>query len=118
MKKSRFTEPQILAILKQGESGLSVPDLCREHGISNATYYHWCSRYGDMDASLMSEMKSLADENRRLKQMCAELAMQNELLKDALGKKVTRPSQRREMAKEAVRKKGGPVALAYWSSLT
>ena len=54
--KSRFTEPQILAILKQGESGVPVPDLCREHGISNATYYNWRSKYGGMDASLMSEM--------------------------------------------------------------
>ena len=61
MKKSRFTEPQILAILKQGESGVPVPDLCREHGISNATYYNWRSKYGGMDASLMSEMKSMAD---------------------------------------------------------
>ncbi|HAE26704.1 MAG TPA: IS3 family transposase, partial [Hyphomonas adhaerens] len=51
MKKSRFTEPQILAILKQGESGVPVPDLCREHGISNATYYNWRSKYGGMDAS-------------------------------------------------------------------
>jgi putative transposase len=59
--KSRFTEPQILAILKQGESGVPVPDLCREHGISNATYYNWRSKYGGMDASLMSEMKSMAD---------------------------------------------------------
>ena len=87
MKKSRFTEPQILAILKQGESGVPVPDLCREHGISNATYYNWRSKYGGMDASLMSEMKAMADENRRLKKMYAELAMQNELLKD-----VYRPS--------------------------
>jgi putative transposase len=87
MKKSRFTEPQILAILKQGESGVPVPDLCREHGISNATYYNWPSKYGGMDALMMSEMKSMADENRRLKKMYAELAMQNELLKDALGKK-------------------------------
>ena len=86
MKKSRFTEPQILAILKQGESGVAVPDLCREHGISNATYYNWRSKYGGMDASLMSEMKAMAEENRRLKKMYAEMAMQNELLKDALGK--------------------------------
>jgi putative transposase len=86
MKKSRFTEPQILTILKQGESGVPVPDICREHGISNATYYNWRSKYGSMDALLMSEMKAMADENRRLKKMHAELAMQNELLKDALGK--------------------------------
>lgn len=87
MKKSRFTDGQILSILKQGEGGIAVADLCREHGISNATYYNWRSKFGGMDASLMSEMKSMADENRRLKKMYAEMAMQNELLKDALGKK-------------------------------
>ena len=87
MKKSRFNDGQILAILKQGENGVAVADLCREHGISNATYYNWRSRYGGMDASLMNEMKAMADENRRLKKMYAEMAMQNELLKDAPGKK-------------------------------
>ena len=66
MKKARFTESQILAILKQGESGVPVADLCREHGISNATYYNWRSKYGGMDASLMAEMKAMAEENRRL----------------------------------------------------
>ena len=79
MKKSRFTEAQILAILKQGENGVPVADLCREHGISNATYYNWRSKYGGMDASLMGEMKAMAEENRRLKKMYAEMAMQNEL---------------------------------------
>ena len=87
MKKSRFTDAQILTILKQGENGVAVADLCREHGISNATYYNWRSKFGGMDASLMSEIKSMAEENRRLKKMYAEMAMQNELLKDALGKK-------------------------------
>ena len=87
MKKSRFTDAQILAILKQGENGVAVADLCREHGISNATSYNWRSKFGGMDASLMSEMKSMAEENRRLKKMYAEMAMQNEWLKDALGKK-------------------------------
>lgn len=87
MKKSRFTDAQILAILKQDENGVAVADLCREHGISNATFYSWRSKFGGMDASLMSEMKAMAEENRRLKKMYAEMAMQNELLKDALGKK-------------------------------
>lgn len=87
MKKSRFTEAQIVAILKQGENGVAVADLCREHAISAATYYNWRSKFGGMDASLMSEMKAMAEENRRLKKMYAEVAMQNELLKDALGKK-------------------------------
>ena len=87
VKKSRFSDAQILTILKQGESGVPIADLCREHGISSATYYNWRSKYGGMDASLMSEMKTVAEENRRLKKMYAEMAMQNELLKDALGKK-------------------------------
>ena len=86
MKKSRFSDAQILAVLRQGESGVPVADLCREHGISTATFYNWRSKYGGMGASLMSEMKAMADENRRLKKMYAEMAMQNELLKDALGK--------------------------------
>ncbi len=87
MKRSRFSDAQILAILKQGESGVPVADICREHGISNATYYNWRSKYGGMDASLMGEMKSMAEENRRLKRMYAEMSMQNDLLKEALGKK-------------------------------
>ncbi len=87
MKKSRFTDAQVLAILKQGEGGVPVADLCREHAISNATFYNWRSKFGGMDASLLSDMRGMADENRRLKKMYAEMAMQNELLKDALGKK-------------------------------
>lgn len=87
MKKSRFSESQIMAILKQGESGVPVAELCREHGMSSASYYKWRSKYGGMDASMISEMKTMADENRRLKKMFAELSMQNDLLKEALGKK-------------------------------
>ena len=69
MKRSRFSDAQILAILKQGEGGVAVADLCREHGISTATFYNWRSKYGGMDASLMSEMMAMAEENRRLKKM-------------------------------------------------
>jgi len=87
MKKSRFTESQILAILRQAEGGLPVPDLCREHGISTATFYKWRAKYGGMDASMMSQMKCLEEENRRLKRMYADLSMQADLLKEALGKK-------------------------------
>lgn len=87
MKKSRFSEAQIMSILKQGENGVPVAELCREHGMSSASYYKWRSKYGGMDASMISEMKSMTDENRRLKKMYAELSMQNELLKEALGKK-------------------------------
>jgi len=71
MKKSRYTDSQILAILKQNEAGTSVADLCREHGMSDATFYNWRSKYGGMDASLMKRLKELEDENRRLKKMYA-----------------------------------------------
>lgn len=71
--------------MRQGENGVAVADLCREHGISRATYYDWRFKFGGMDVSLMSGVKAMADENRRLKKMYAELAMQNEFLKDALG---------------------------------
>ena len=87
MKKGRFTEAQIVAILRQAEGGRPIPDLCREHGISTATLYNWRSKYGGMDASMMSEMKTIQEENRRLKKMYAGLSMQNELLKEALGRK-------------------------------
>jgi putative transposase len=87
MKMSRFSEPQILAILRQAEGGVPVPELCREHGMSTASFYKWRSKYGGMDASMISQMKALEDENRRLKKMYAEMSMQAELLKEALGKK-------------------------------
>ena len=87
MKKSRFTDVQVISILRQAEGGMAVPELCREHMISSATFYKWRSKYGGMDASMMAEMKVTQDENRRLKKMFAELSMQNELLKEALGKK-------------------------------
>ncbi|PML17036.1 transposase, partial [Vibrio breoganii] len=69
MKKSRYTDSQILSILKQAEAGAPIPELCREHGMSSATFYKWRSKYGGMDASLMTRMKELEDENRRLKKM-------------------------------------------------
>jgi putative transposase len=87
MKQSRFSEPQILAILRQAEGGVPVAQLCREHGMSSASFYKWRAKYGGMDASMISQMKTVEDENRRLKKMFAELSMQNELLKEALGKK-------------------------------
>ena len=87
MKQSRFTDSQIMAVLKQAEVGTAVPDLCREHGISSATFYKWRAKYGGMDASMMSQMKALEDENRRLKRMFADLSMQADLLREALGKK-------------------------------
>lgn len=87
MKTSRYTEAQILAILRQAEGGVPVAELCREHGMSNASFYKWRAKFGGMDASMIAQMKTIEDENRRLKKMFAELSMQNELLKEALGKK-------------------------------
>jgi putative transposase len=87
LKKSRFTDSQIIAVLKQAEAGTPVPELCREHGISSATFYKWRSKYGGMDASMMSRMKELEEENRRLKKMYAESQMSAEILKEALAKK-------------------------------
>jgi len=87
MKMTRYSEPQILAILRQAEGGVSLSELCREHGMSNASFYKWRSKYGGMDASMISQMKALEDENQRLKKMYAEMSMQAEFLKEALGKK-------------------------------
>ena len=87
MKKSRFSEPQIMSILRQAEGGMSVPELCRVHGMSTALFYRWRSKYGGMDSSMIAQMKALEDENRRLKKMYAEMSMQADLLKEVLSKK-------------------------------
>ena len=87
MKKSRFTDSQIIAVLKQAQGGAPVPELCREHGISSATFYKWRSKFGGMDASKISQLKELQDENRRLKKMYAEAQLSADLLKEALSKK-------------------------------
>lgn len=87
MKSKRYSDAQIMGILKQAESGVPVSELCREHGMSNASFYKWRAKFGGMDASMISELKAMADENRRLKRMYAEMSMQNDLLKEALGKK-------------------------------
>jgi putative transposase len=84
MKKSRYSDSQILAILKQNESGAKVADLCREHGMSEATLYKWRAKYGGMDASLMKRLKELEDENCRLKKMYAEEKLKSEIRKEAL----------------------------------
>lgn len=87
MKKSRFTDSQIVAVLKQAEGGAPVSALCREHGISSATFYKWRSKFGGMDASMLSRVKELEEENRRLKKMYADSQLSAELLKEALAKK-------------------------------
>ncbi len=87
MKKSRYTDSQILAILKQAEAGAPIQELCREHGMSTATFYKWRSKYGGMDASLMTRMKELEEENRRLKKMYAEERLKAEVISEAMAKK-------------------------------
>ena len=87
MKNRRFSDAQIMGILKQAEGGVPVSELCREHGMSSASFYKWRAKFGGMDASMISELKDKADQNKRLKKMYAELSMQNDLLKEALGKK-------------------------------
>jgi putative transposase len=87
MKKSRFSDSQILAILKQAENGVPVPELCREHGMSSASFYKWRAKYGGMDASLKARLKELEDENRRLKKMYAEERLKAEIVQEALAKK-------------------------------
>ena len=85
MKTNRYTEAQILAILREAEGGVPVAELCRAHGMSSASFYKWRAKYCGMDASLISQMKAIEDENRRLKRMYADLSMQADLLKEALG---------------------------------
>ena len=87
MRTSRFTDSQIIAILKQAEAGTPVPDLCREHGMSSATFYKWRAKYGGMDVGLMSRMKELEAENARLKKMYAEERLKSDILKEAIEKK-------------------------------
>lgn len=87
MKKSRFTDSQIIAVLKQAEAGTSMPELCREHGISSATFYKWRSKFGGMEVSMVARMKELEEENRRLKKMYADAQLSADLLKEALSKK-------------------------------
>jgi len=87
MKKSKYSDSQILSILKQAEGGAPVQELCREHGMSTATFYKWRSKYGGMDASLMARLKELEEENRRLKKMYAEERIKAEIVQEALTKK-------------------------------
>ena len=88
MKKTRYTESQIIRVLNEVEGGRMVKDVCREYGISDATYYNWKSKYGGMTASDVKKLKELEDENRRLKRMYADLSLQHEALKDVIEKKL------------------------------
>ncbi|XOV87019.1 MAG: IS3 family transposase [Pseudomonadota bacterium] len=97
MKKSRYTESQIIKVLKEVEAGRQVKEVCREYGISDATYYNWKSKYGGMEASDVKRLKALEDENRRLKQMYAELSLDHKILKDVIGKKAVKPAIRRDL---------------------
>jgi putative transposase len=87
MKRSRFTEEQIIGILKEQESGISVADLCRKHGVSDASIYKWKAKFGGMDVSEARRLRALEDENAKLKRMLADAMLDNVALKDLLGKK-------------------------------
>jgi putative transposase len=88
MKKSKFSESQIVAILKEADAGMLVKDICRKHGISSPTYYSWKSRYGGMEASDLKRTKELESENAKLKRMYADLALENAAMKELITKKL------------------------------
>ena len=87
MKTSRFSDSQIIAILKQAETDSPVPELCRKHGLSSATFYKWRAKFAGMDASLVARLRELEDENRRLKKMYAEEHLRAEIIQEAMAKK-------------------------------
>jgi putative transposase len=87
MKGKRFSEEQIIAVLKEAEAGAKTPDLCRRHGITQQTFYRWKSKYGGLDVSEMRRLRQLEDENRKLKHVVAELTLDNRALKEVLTKK-------------------------------
>jgi putative transposase len=87
VRKSRFSEEQIIGILKEAEGGRAVKDLCRDHGVSQETFYRWRRKFGGMEVSDARRLKQLEDENRRLKKLVADLTLDKEALKDALGRK-------------------------------
>ena len=88
MKTGRFSESQIIGILKQQEAGMKTADICREQGISQATFYNWKSKYGGMEASDVKRLRDLEQENARLKRMYAELSLDHQILKDIIEKKL------------------------------
>lgn len=96
MKRKRFTEEQIVAILKEHEAGVATAELCRKYGMSSASFDGWKAKYGGMDISDARKLKALDDENRRLKRLLADAMLDNSALKDLLAKKLVTPAQRRE----------------------
>jgi putative transposase len=86
MKKSRYTEEQIIVILKQHEAGIKTAELCREHGISEATFYNWKAKFGGLDVSEAQRLRQMEDENRRLKQLVADLSLDKEMLRAVIRK--------------------------------
>jgi len=88
MKKSNFTESQIVGILKQHEQGVKVAEICRQNGVSTATFFNWKKKYGGMQASDIKRLRELEEENRKLKQMYADLALDNRILRDVIEKKL------------------------------
>jgi putative transposase len=87
VKKLRYSDSQIMAILKQANSGTPVPELCRKHGMSSASFYKWRAKYGGMDTSMVFRLKELEDENRRLKKLYAEEPLKSEIIQEAIAKK-------------------------------
>jgi putative transposase len=88
MRQAKYTETQIISILKEAETGIKVPELCRKYGVSDATFYKWRSRYGGLDASELKRMKELEQELSQMKRMYADLALENRALKDVIEKKL------------------------------
>jgi len=107
MRKARFTEHQIITVLKSVEAGRTVKDVCREAGISEASYYNWKAKYGGMEASDIKKMKDLEDENRRIKQMFADLNLENRALKDVIGKIALKPAIKSELERDVFDEQDG-----------